>query len=273
MWDLFPFNNYFLFADREYSADEMWDQTKAAGYDKLYFSVGRDNPDSWALAEQIPAQRRRTGLGLAAVYTVVDLTNPDPDGAHSFDELMGLLEPGDVLELALTVGWQKDVSDPSHDEEAVALARRLLPAAKQRGVTISFYHHLGFWMEKIDDCVRVARAVDDPAVGVTFCGFHWYCVDRVDLGGKMAEAAPYLKLVNVCGSRKRPEGSDFPLAYTIEPVGEGTFPLDGFIRSLGAVGYSGDVGFQGYKMGGHPPTTLSQSIGAWRAAEARVGTL
>lgn len=266
MWKLFPFNNYFLFANREYSTDEMWDLTKAAGYDKLYFSVGRDNPESWRRAAEIPRQRRRTGLDLAAVYTVVDLTDPDPEGAHSFEELMDLLEPGDILELALTVGWQVDTSDPAHDEKAVSFVSGLLPEARKRDIEISLYHHIGFWMERIDDCVRVAEKIADRAVGVTFCGFHWYAVDRGDMGEKLQSSARHLKLVNVCGSRERPEDSDFPLPYTIEPVGEGTFPLRRFVDSLREIDYRGDVGFQGYNLGGDAEENLAKSIAAWKAA-------
>lgn len=50
-WKLFPFNNYFLFSDPTYSDAEMWNLTKADGYDKLYFSIGRDDPQSFAAAK------------------------------------------------------------------------------------------------------------------------------------------------------------------------------------------------------------------------------
>ncbi|MFZ0435872.1 MAG: hypothetical protein WAL87_07885 [Chthoniobacterales bacterium] len=39
-----------------------------------------------------------------------------------------------------------------------------------------------------------------------------------------------------------------------------------FVQALTDVGYSGPVGFQGYKIVGHPPETLARSIKAWRGA-------
>jgi sugar phosphate isomerase/epimerase len=53
-------------------------------------------------------------------------------------------------------------------------------------------------------------------------------------------------------------------AKTIELVGEGDFPLAEFVQALSDAGYSGPVGFQGYKIGGHPPATLARSIAARR---------
>lgn len=70
------------------------------------------------------------------------------------------------------------------------------------------------------------------------------------------------------GSRSAPADAKFAgcLPKTIEPVGKGDFPLVEFVQALTDVGYSGPVGFQGYKIGGHPPETLARSIEAWRTA-------
>ena len=273
MHALYPFDNYFSDADRAYPAAEQWDILKELGYAKAYLSVGLTNAEAWSRLLEVPAQRRRTGLGLAAVYTTVDLAlidKPPAPGAHTVEEMLAVLEPGDTLELALTVGWKKDCSDPRHDETAIAYIRSLLPLARSRGVTFSLYHHLGFWQERIEDCVRIAAKINDPALRVTFCGYHWYACDGTDLIGKLRMAAPWLHLANVCGARRvAPRTFAGSLPATIEPVGDGDFPLADFTRGLREIGYTGAVGFQGYKIGGYPPLNLRRSLEAFRRIEAQ----
>ena len=268
MYPLFAFDNYFKNTDRDYPPSEQWDLLRETGYAKAYLSVGLADPEAWSGFLDMPNQRRRTGLGLAAVYTVVDLVSPAPPDAHTPDDLLNLLEPGDTLELALTVGWKIDRSDPKHDDRAAAFLAPLLDRARTHGVTISLYHHLGFWQERIEDCVRLAALVDEPELRVTFCGYHWYACDRADLTGKLQLAAPWLRTVNLCGSRPAPRLFAGSLPATIEPVGDGDFPLDEYIAGLRAIGYAGDVGFQGYRLGGYPPVTLRRSLEAFLLAES-----
>ena len=77
-----------------------------------------------------------------------------------------------------------------------------------------------------------------------------------------------MRIANLCGSRSAPVDAKFAgcLPKTIESVGEGDFPLAEFVQALTDVGYSGPVGFQCYKIGGHPPETPARSIKAWQSA-------
>ncbi len=263
MWNLFPFDNYFLEVDRSYTIPAIWDLVKEKGYDKIYISI---NDNTWERALAIRGQRKRTGLGLAAVYTVLQMNQPNFGSEHNVSDLMDCLDTGDTLELAMSMGWEFDLSDPKHDDLALEILKPILETAKHRGIQISLYHHLGFWMERIEDCVRIAKKIDDTTLGVTFCGYHWYAIDGKDLIGKLQLATPYLKKVNLCGSRKKSKDSDFPLPYTIEPVGAGDFPLRDFLAGLKKIGYTGDVGFQGYMIRGIPTETLQQSIEKFRQA-------
>lgn len=270
MWKLFPFNNYFLNVDRNYSIPEQWDLVKASGYDQFYLSVNCNSEESWQALQAIPEQRKRTGLGLAAVYTVVDfsiLNNPDNPPAHRPEEILDILEPGDTFELALSFGWQKDLSDPARDKEAIEWLLRLLEKAKARDITLSLYHHLGFWQERIEDCVRIAEKINDPSLRVSFSGYHWYACDRKDLEAKLTLAKPWLHLVNLSGSRPA-KGFANVLSATVEVVGEGEFPLHEFIKLLRKIGYEGSVGFQGFMLGGYPPITLPRSLENFKKAFA-----
>jgi sugar phosphate isomerase/epimerase len=265
-WKLFAFDNYFEGADRVYATPERWDLQRSLGYDMTYHSIKREEDVSWQRLLDAPVEIARTGLPLVAAYTIINLDAPTPAPGRSPADMLERIPHGSTFELALTVGWKKDLSDPKHDAAAIAILRSLLPRARELGVTLSLYPHLGFWQERIEDCVRLAEQVKDPALRVTFSGYHWYAIDRSDLHGKMRMAAPWLHLVNVCGAHPTEEGRNYPLPAVIEPVGQGDFPLSDFIAGLRAIRYTGPVGFQGYLIGGHPPTTLKQSIEAFRRA-------
>ncbi|MEM1210925.1 MAG: TIM barrel protein [Planctomycetota bacterium] len=271
MWDTYAFGNHFVGnPDQSFELPEIWDGVKASGIGRVHFSIGRDNADQLARGRAIREHRQRTGIGVASILTHLNLAAPDAEGQPPITEVMDMLEPGDTHEMGITMGWQVDQSDPRHDDRAIEILRGYLEHAEARDLTISLYPHFGFWLERAQDAVRLARKIDHPRLRASFCGFHWYLVDGGDPTDTLHEAAPWLGLVNVCGSRPTPEGHRFPLPYTIEPVGEGDFPLDAIIRALRDIEYQRPVGFQGYMMGGDPVANLRQSQAAWRAAEARV---
>ncbi len=52
----------------------------------------------------------------------------------------------------------------------------------------------------------------------TFPAFHWHAVEGTDLSGRLAEAAPYLALVSILGSRSYKSGSAWTTAsWTSSP--------------------------------------------------------
>lgn len=268
---VYAFGNYFDHADRRYTLAEQWSILRDLGYDAGYLAVNPGNAADQEACRELPALRARTGLDLAAVYCVGEPWSPAGGGPVA--DVIARLSPGDTLELALNRGWNRDLSDPRLDDEAVTYLRPLLAAAQVAGVTLSLYHHFGFWLERVDDCVRLAARLNDPRLRVTFCGFHWYACEGGagdGPGAKLRLAGPWLHRVNVCGSRFRAPAAPGTLPATVEPVGDGDFPLEPVLRGLDAAGYAGPVGFQGYRVGGHPPATLQRSLAAFRAVEARL---
>lgn len=265
-WPLYAFDNYFEHADRPVSDPERWDITRELGFDKLWLSINFTMPERIERMKRIPLDRARTVLGVIA-YTIVELTNPFPESPNVFD-LMDCLKAGDTLEIALTAGWKQSVSDPSLDAQAIPILQRILDEAGKRGITVSLYHHFGFWMQEIEDCVRLAKTINDPGLKVTFCASHWYCRHHAeaapDVGGAIALCAPWLHLVNTCGSRPTPAGSSFPLPTTIEVFGEGTFDQAALLRALRLHHFTGGLGFQGYGIAGDPKENLAASLRNYR---------
>ena len=266
---IYAFDNYFM--DSEMAADPAAQAAllKRIGYGATYHSMKRKTPEGWATFLTWEEISRQAGLPVAAYYTVLEIGQDPPEGGHSLEEVIDHLPPGAVLEVAISMAGATP-SDASRDDEVIALLLPLVARARSRGVTLSLYHHIWFLLERIEDCVRIAEKVNDPALRVSFCGYHWFAVDGRDLEGKIKLAAPWMRLANLSGSRTAPEDAKHAgcLPKTIEPVGDGDFPLAEFVRSLAAVGYRGPVGFQGFKIGGAPAETLPRSLNAWNAVTA-----
>ena len=264
---VFAFDNYFGESELASSPAEQASLLKELGYDATYHSMNRTSDEGWEKLRSWHDASTGAGLPVAAYYTVVKLGEEPPPGGHGVEEVIATIPEGSTLELAITIPGEKP-STPEHDAHAVDSLKALLAAAKPRSITLSLYHHIWFWMERIDDCVRLASRIDDPALRVTFCGYHWYAVDGSALHEKLRLAAPWMALANLCGSRAYRDGETKKsgLPTTIEPVGEGDFPLGELISGLREISYVGPVGFQGYQIGGDPPDTLRRSIEAWTEA-------
>ena len=72
--------------------------------------------------------------------------------------------------------------------------------AEEAQVRIALYPHAGFWVERVEDAVRLAARVDRKNLGVTFNLCHWLKVDGRNLDTSLAQARPYLFLVTINGA-------------------------------------------------------------------------
>jgi sugar phosphate isomerase/epimerase len=159
-------------------------------------------------------------------------------------------------------------SAPEGDVVIVPLMRDLADLAQASEVRVAFYPHTWFWLERVEDAVRLARAVNRPNVGATFNLCHWLKVegDR-DPVPVLKDALPCLFYVTVNGA-DRGDTRAMNWDRLIQPIGSGSFQLAELMRSLRDFGYRGPIGFQGYGIPGDSSEILSRSIGAWRSLPA-----
>jgi sugar phosphate isomerase/epimerase len=159
-------------------------------------------------------------------------------------------------------------SAPEGDEMVVRLLRPLADLCQSNGVNISFYPHTWFWLERVEDGLRLARKVDRPNVGATFNLCHWLKVE----GGRdprpvLKEALPRLTFVTLNGA----EGGDTrKLGWDklIQPLDAGTYDVAALMKSLRELGYQGPVGFQGYGIPGDSREILRRTMNGWRRINA-----
>lgn len=266
-WRLFAMDTHFDRAFGAYTFDARCEMLCELGYDATYLSLL--NEPAWAELPLLAEARQRHGLEIAGVWFSLDLAGGEdhPGNLRSIQAIE--TTPGPLrYEVALRSSDAALArSDRAGDSAATRWIARLLRAAERAEGSVALYPHVNFWMERIEDALRLARVLEHPRLGVVFCGFHWYAVDGKDLRARLRDAAPWLRSVNLCGTRRLP---DAKVPATIEPLDCGTLDHFALLGMLREINYSEMIGFQGYGMGGDPYANLRRSIQAFREMEARL---
>ena len=109
----------------------------------------------------------REGLRLFNVYVVLPI-----DGAPALDAtLKDQLAPLQGRQALLWVGLTSKAHRPESatgEAEALAVLAAVADFADVLGATVALYPHAGFWVERTDHAVQLAKRVNRPNVGVSF---------------------------------------------------------------------------------------------------------
>jgi len=208
------------------------------------------------------------GLKLFQITMTVDITPGKQAYDPRFKEVMPLLKGRGVQFLLLMNGLKP--SDPAGDARAVEIVREMAEIARPSGAEILLYPHSFMWLERIEDCVRVAEKVDRPNVGVMFNLCHWLRVSKSrDYRPLLAQAIPRLRAVSINGA----DEFDAQPGWThyIQPLGRGSFDMFTFLKTLRQFGYTGPVGLQCFGLPGDVADGLAESMKAWRSYTGKPG--
>ena len=209
----------------------------------------------------------KSGLAAFPPYYGINL---DPDKQKYDPELkeaIGLLRGRNAAIWIFITSREYKRSSPEGDPRAVEIVREIADMAHEAGLRIALYPHTGFWLERVEDAVRVAKKVDRENVGVTFNLCHWLMVDDERNVKPLLELAmPYLFVVTINGADREGKGWD----RLIQTLDRGTFDLYEFLKTLVGLGYEGPIGLQGYGIKGDPYENLKRSMDAWRTLCKRI---
>jgi len=267
---VFAMDTYFYTSLGAYAFDVRCEMLAELGYDATYLTLW--SAEAEADIPRLAHVKARYGLEVAGVYTTLDITSaPDGSASHVVALIESLPIPTQVAVALYAEAPGRAQSDAMRDDQALPWLEHLLTIADRHGHEILLYPHFAFWLERTEDAVRLCRRLTHPRLGLSFNGYHWYAVDGTHLAARLAEAAPYLRSANLCGSRRLPAGSG-PMPATIEPLDDGE--LDNFVvlAELRRVGYRGWIGFQGYSVGGDVYVKLRRSLAAYHSMAARLAT-
>lgn len=241
--------------------------SRAAGYDAMLLSVwdGRN----WERAQELASMKARFGIDPAGVYVVLNLALGEGDLRNrGILTMLETMPEGSTVQLAIgSAAPHLRPSDPAGDAPASAWLQRALDIAAPRHIQILLYHHLSFWVEKFADAIRLSTTLAHPNLGVVFCGYHWYALEGAGLAPLIKQALPYLKQVNLSGSRRSPLG--FGQVATIEPLDTGEMDNFALVALLHRLGYTGMLGYLGWDEGGDPYLKLERSLRAMKDMRSR----
>jgi sugar phosphate isomerase/epimerase len=255
-------NPFFAMDTSTKDAKHQSAESQAAMVDELgYDGVGCDIGALPGMLKAVEAE----GLKLFAVYVgaSVDPNKPKYD-ARLKDVIQSLKGRDTFIWLFITDGKP---SATEHDARAVEIVREVADMAAESGLGVALYPHTNFWMERVEDAVRVAKKTGRKNVGVTFNLCHWLKVDKEEnLKPLLKLAMPHLVLVTINGADSG--GKDW--TTLIQTLDRGTFDILGFLKTLAGLGYTGPIGFQGYGIKGDAYDNLKRTMDAWRKLSDRI---
>jgi len=241
------------------SPDEQATMLGELGYAGIGYTGTGNIPEMLAALD-------RQGLQMFNTYVWAKI---GPDGP-SYDP--GLPEAIKQFKGRNTVIWltiQGSVPDgtaPDGDAQAVQIVREIGDMAKESGLRVALYPHLGFYVSTVEDGIRIAKKVDRKNVGTSFNLCHWLKEgDEASMERLIEAAMPYLFVVSINGADH--EGGWDRLIQTLD---RGEFDVYRFLATLKKHSYHGPVGLQCYAVKGDVRENLARSIGAWRKFQERM---
>jgi len=194
---------------------------------------------------------------------------------HTFPgQEKGKQYPGDLREtvkllkgrstrLWISLRETKDKLD--HDEDCVRIAKELGDLAAEQHVKVSIYPHVGFYVEKATDTLRIAQKANHANVSPSYNLCHEFLTKS---GPKtQEEALKTLRAVAPSAGLISINGVSMATKRYIVPLAESDFDLKLFLVELKRLGYQGPVGHQFYSIKGEPEVLLKEAMATWRTIQ------
>jgi sugar phosphate isomerase/epimerase len=202
-------------------------------------------------------------LPVYMVYIQIDLEKEEPYDPKLLDFIRAVKDKGVTLWLHIHSEKYK-TSDQEGDRLCVPLIQKLADYAKQYDVNIALYPHSNFWLEKVEDSVRLTKKINRRNVGAVFNLCHFLKKDeRAMLEQKLISSIPYLVAVSINGADDGMT-NDMDWTHLIQPLGDGKFDVLKVLRILRDNNYKGPVGLQCYNIAGEPSEFLAKSMKSWK---------
>jgi len=248
------------------SAKAQVEMLKELGYAGIAYWEGNPKRGNYGLSEML-RKLDRQGLKMFPLYFGINLDPDKPKYDPSLKEAIKLLKGRDATIWLHIMSKKYKKSSLEGDERAVEIVREIADTAHEEGVRVALYPHFNDWMERVEDAVRVTEKVNRRNVGITFNLCHWLKVDNEEnMEDVLKLVMPYLFVVTINGADSNGESWN----ELIQPLGQGSFDIYKFLKTLNELGYTGPIGLQGYGIGGDAHENLKRSINAWRRLSQRI---
>jgi len=207
------------------------------------------------------------GTKLFTVYVGANVDPAKPKYDPQLKDVLKSLKGRDTIIWLFITGAKPSNAD--RDEQAVAIVQEVADLAADSGLRLALYPHTGFYVERVEDALRVMKKANRKNVGVTFNLCHWLRVDKEENMVPLLQLAlPHLFVVTINGADSGGKNWD----TLIQTLDRGTFDNYKFLKTLRDLGYTGPIGFQGYAIKGDARDNLKRTIAAWRILSARIAS-
>jgi sugar phosphate isomerase/epimerase len=208
--------------DKHKTAKEQVAMLKELGYDGISSRGGE------GLAEMAD-ELDKNGLQLFTVYLGVNIDSDQPAYGQELIDAIEVLKGRNAMLWLFVRSNKLKPSDPAGDERAKKIIREVAEMAAKSKVRVALYPHHAFWVESVQDALRVAKDVDRANVGVTFNLCHWLRVgDEKNMKSLIESAMPHLFVVSINGADSG--GKDWKTL--IQTLDRGTFDVRKFLDTL-----------------------------------------
>lgn len=242
------------------TAEQQVEMIKELGYDGIGCTAGP------GLVEMLK-ELDKNGLRLFAVYLGANIDADQPKYGPELKEAIEVLKGRNAILWLFVLSKKHKPSSTEGDPRAEEVIGEIADMAAEAGLRIALYPHYGFWVERVEDAVRVVKKVNKKNVGVTFNLCHWLRVnDESSMEPLIKSAMPHLFVVSINGADSG--GKDWK--QLIQTLDRGSFDIYSFLKTLDDAGYTGPIGLQGYGIGGDAYDNLKRSMNAWRQLSKRL---
>lgn len=213
---------------------------------------------AWNEIATLQTHLDRLDLAMPSAWVCVDLARDLPP---RLDEALDVIAGrGTMLEVSFRHGGCDGAGAVADlDAAGCKTIDKLLDAAARRGVGVSFYPHINFWLQRVEDAVALCEHLAGRDVGITLPFFHWLCVHRRGLAEHAARVKPHLRSIVVSGVTLRRD------EQTVEPLDAGNADPSWFVATvLRETGFAGTASLLGFAVAGDVYHNLRRSMAAWR---------
>ena len=239
---------------KRFSARQQVEMVKKLGYAGIGCTAGKGVGE---MLEELD----KNDLRLFTVYVGANIDPGQQKYGPELKEAIEILKGRNAILWLFVRSKKYKPSSPAGDPRAVEIIREIADMAAEHKVRVALYPHYRFWVERVEDAVRVAKKVKRKNVGVTFNLCHWLRVeDQKNMKSSIRSAMPHLFVVSINGADSG--GEDWK--QLIQTLDRGSFDTSRFLRTLEDCGYTGPIGLQGYGIGGDAYENLKRSMNAWR---------
>lgn len=268
-YPLFVFNNGV--EDEKFDTPEKQVQLlRSFGYD------GMEKKGIDGFSETLEALDKN-GLKLYTMYININLDNEDQPYDKRLKEVFKRLQGRETMPWFYITSDQFKPSSKENDAIAVPILQEIADMANEYGIKVMIYPHINFWVDNVEDAVRVAEKVNRRNLGITFNLCHFLA----DQGTKANEAfiplvekaMPYIFAISLNGADKPTEElmeSNNLWEHLIQPLGEGNYNVNQYLNAFIERGFKGPVGLQCYSIKEEKQVHLKNSMAAWKEFQSEM---